>query len=178
MNAPLNEDNLGGFHTILLAKSGLLPSNFMSSFDSVLNYMFEHGQNLYFTYGTGAWEESQKTDKQGDFFSQKIKFNIPKMRTNIAEFALNNAFCKVLVFLKTYNDQWVLVGRPKTPLKMTYTASTGEGANGKNEIEFNITGNTFQPSLILPYSYSAITPETPLGDFDSNDFNTFDFLTD
>lgn len=176
---PINQhhesDNIGGFHTILIAKAALLPSDLLTSFDQTLSRMFESGQNVYIQTGSGTWEETQKTTKQGDFWEQKVKFKIPKMRTVVANFSLNHAFCKVLVFLKTYNDQWVLIGRPRSPLEMTYSATTGEGAKGKNEIEFTITGSTFQPAQILPYEYSDFEPSVPIGDFDSQDFDSQDF---
>lgn len=168
-------DNFGGFHTILVAKAALLPADLMSSFDQMMSSMFEFGQKVHIETGTGIWEETQNTNRQGDFWEQRIKFKIPKMRSVIANFSLSHAFCKVLCLVKTYNNQWVLIGRPRSPLEMQYKATTGEGAKSKNEIEFTIIGSSFKPAQILPYEYSDLTPDDQIGDFDPQDFNLQDF---
>jgi hypothetical protein len=93
----------------------------------------------------------KQEDFDGDSFDNDIRLLHPKARLDGSLFFVHASELNVLAFILDSNEQFLCLGTPEEPLRLTFKAGSGNRADQLNAFEIDIKGPTTRPPYyILP----------------------------
>lgn len=118
-----NGDNIGGFHTLYLAKVKDLTSE---------NFDAQKFTEIYFTAQTGQWKRNMKESKNDVYFENQLVFEVPKFRKEVEDYICETNEVALIAYIVLINGEFVCIGSLQSPLFLTT-----DFESGKNYADFN-----------------------------------------
>jgi hypothetical protein len=123
-------DNIGGFHTLYLAKVKDLTSN---------NFDAQKFQNIYLTPQTGKWERKMKESKNDVYCEHNLIFQVPKFRKEVEDYISETNEVALIAYIVLVNGDFVRIGSLTSPLFLTADFESGKNFADSNSYGFGGT---------------------------------------
>lgn len=139
------ESNLGGicFIDVVLLEDVLN--------DSILDFQVNSYLRIYFSPNSARHSERARRNENGTVWAQKISLSVPKIRTELLNWLQQNHERYFVCVVKDRNGFIRRVGNKKKPLRLLTDIDTGSQGTSRNSVEFDFSGNTITPSLMMEY---------------------------
>jgi len=166
-------DNYGGICEIWIASGCNLPdvrfnsSVFRFASPKPIETFFD---KVEFQRFSAKWKANEVETEHGTYYENEVTFKVSKFRPDVNEYLEKLQGKNIALMLVLQNSDKLIIGSKLNPLRLLTSFQTGSKPTDYNHYEFKIFGSTASRSAQLQ------VVEDVLGDFDTNDFDTKDFL--